>query len=156
MRLHRVRIRVWLCGTTVLWIVLIGTVSHLWFYSYDSIVDCLYDTKTKTEWCLYRGSLYGWHHTYIPSPKTRFERFSTSTPDSVQSASYRISLWIPMLIVTVTWPTVLGSCCVYKSWRKHRRRLAGYCVNCAYNLNENTSGICPECGTTIKETQQSK
>lgn len=34
--------------------------------------------------------------------------------------------------------------------RRWRRRRKGLCVNCAYNLTGNVSGICPECGTKIE------
>jgi len=32
--------------------------------------------------------------------------------------------------------------------------IIGYCVECNYNLTANTSGICPECGTSIPENQR--
>lgn len=35
-------------------------------------------------------------------------------------------------------------------FRCYRRRRDGLCVTCAYNLTGNTSGVCPECGTTIE------
>ena len=33
--------------------------------------------------------------------------------------------------------------------RKRRRRAAGLCAACAYNLTSNTSGACPECGIAV-------
>ena len=30
--------------------------------------------------------------------------------------------------------------------RRHRRRRRGLCLRCAYNLEGNVSGVCPECG----------
>jgi hypothetical protein len=36
-------------------------------------------------------------------------------------------------------------------WLIHKWRLPGHCVNCDYDLRDNTSGICPECGSTIRK-----
>ena len=38
-------------------------------------------------------------------------------------------------------------------WRRRRRRLRerGLCMNCAYDLTGNESGVCPECGTEVEE-----
>ena len=48
-----------------------------------------------------------------------------------------------------------GSCvflvCVVGAWRRHYdpRWQTGHCKQCGYNLTGNTSGRCPECGTTL-------
>ena len=34
--------------------------------------------------------------------------------------------------------------------RARRRRAAGLCVWCEYDLTRNVSGVCPECGTAIE------
>lgn len=39
--------------------------------------------------------------------------------------------------------------------RRERRRAAGLCEACAYNLISITSGICPECGVAIEIADQS-
>ena len=52
-------------------------------------------------------------------------------------------LWVPFLISAA--PTVV-------LWYHDRRRAkAGHCRTCNYNLTGNTTGICPECGTTIAD-----
>jgi len=51
-------------------------------------------------------------------------------------------LWIPFA-VTVTL-SVLG-------WRRSRHR-PGHCRNCSYNLTGNVSGLCPECGTRVPQS----
>jgi hypothetical protein len=33
-------------------------------------------------------------------------------------------------------------------YRRYRRRVAGRCVRCGYDLTGNVSGVCPECGHT--------
>jgi hypothetical protein len=36
---------------------------------------------------------------------------------------------------------------VRRRWRRDRRREAGRCPECGYDLTGNLSGVCPECGT---------
>jgi hypothetical protein len=50
--------------------------------------------------------------------------------------------WLPVGL------TAAGSVPVFVLW-KRRRRPAGYCGRCSYNLTGNTSGVCPECGTAL-------
>ena len=38
-------------------------------------------------------------------------------------------------------------------YRNRKLRSPPHCRACAYNLNGNTSGICPECGTAIISTK---
>lgn len=33
--------------------------------------------------------------------------------------------------------------------RRRRRRKRGLCVRCGYNLTDNVSGVCPECGAAV-------
>jgi hypothetical protein len=53
-----------------------------------------------------------------------------------------LPLWV-LLPVTAIMPILL--------WRRLRKRIPGTCTRCGYNLTGNTSGICPECGTTVRE-----
>ena len=58
----------------------------------------------------------------------------------------RLPLWAPALAfvaILCAWP--LG-----RAIRRRRRRLHGRCESCNYDLTGNTSGVCPECGATIK------
>jgi hypothetical protein len=60
---------------------------------------------------------------------------------------------IHILEITWAWPTIIGSILPliwlgrhgYWRWRMQR----GLCHACGYNLTANTSGICPECGTSV-------
>lgn len=48
-------------------------------------------------------------------------------------------------LVLTTWPAMFF-------WRMRRaatRRRRGLCVKCGYNLADNTTGICPECGNKL-------
>jgi uncharacterized paraquat-inducible protein A len=39
---------------------------------------------------------------------------------------------------------------------QHRRRAMGCCIKCGYSLTGNSSGVCPECGTsTAKDSGNS-
>jgi hypothetical protein len=44
---------------------------------------------------------------------------------------------------------VLPSLRIFNRLRYRRRQRPGLCVQCSYNLNGNTSGVCPECGTPV-------
>lgn len=54
-----------------------------------------------------------------------------------------IPLWIPFLLVAVATGYLF----------LHDRRLIapGHCQSCNYNLTGNLSGICPECGTLVRQ-----
>jgi hypothetical protein len=54
-----------------------------------------------------------------------------------------LPLWIP--VVAVTLPTGV------LFWPGRGRVRACCCVSCGYDLTGNVSGICPECGTPIRE-----
>jgi hypothetical protein len=49
------------------------------------------------------------------------------------------------------WAFGPGVILLYAREKYRRARLYPWCKNCAYNLTGNTSGICPECGTSINE-----
>ncbi len=40
-------------------------------------------------------------------------------------------------------------------WRRFKPKLPGHCLHCSYNLTGNTSGVCPECGSSIPTCIQS-
>ena len=68
-------------------------------------------------------------------------RIVRDSPDSY-TAVY-VPLWLPLLLVAV--PTAL-------LWWRDRRIPPGCCRECAYDLTGNISGVCPECGREIGET----
>jgi len=59
--------------------------------------------------------------------------------------------WEPLVVLAAMF--LIGSVPVLIAERRERRRIARQiekpCPVCGYSLKENTSGICPECGTRI-------
>lgn len=53
-----------------------------------------------------------------------------------------IPLWIAFVLFFV--PSLLA-------WRRSRKPPPSFCQKCGYNLTGNVSGVCPECGTEIKQ-----
>jgi len=63
-----------------------------------------------------------------------------------------VSIWIPLTLSVAlgTYPTIAFIRGPARDWRQRCRRRKGLCINCAYDLTGNESGVCPECGTEIK------
>ncbi len=59
-----------------------------------------------------------------------------------------LPLWL-LLVLFAAYPTVT---CFrgLRPWRQQRRQRQGLCLNCAYDLTGNESGVCPECGTEVR------
>ena len=49
----------------------------------------------------------------------------------------------------IVLPPVVG---MPAALRARSRRRRGLCINCAYDLTGNVSGVCPECGTNLEKT----
>ena len=58
---------------------------------------------------------------------------------------FKLPLHFPLLglLIVVVYP-------ILPTVVKRRRRKAGLCVNCEYDLTGNESGVCPECGTAVE------
>jgi len=57
----------------------------------------------------------------------------------------RLPLYLPLLATVC-----VGAFPVLPPVLRRRRRRAGLCVKCSYDLTGNESGVCPECGTSTK------
>ena len=51
-----------------------------------------------------------------------------------------VPLWMPFVVVGI--PTAFF-------WHRDRRIPPGHCQKCGYDLTDNVSGVCPECGERI-------
>ena len=58
---------------------------------------------------------------------------------------YIIPLWLPLVVLLALTATLF--------YLDRRRVPPGHCRNCGYNLTGNVSGICPECGTKVKNAE---
>jgi hypothetical protein len=56
-----------------------------------------------------------------------------------------VPCWMPSLLLA-GYPAI-----TFARWRaRRRRRRAGRCAKCGYDLTGNVSGVCPECGNKVK------
>ena len=53
--------------------------------------------------------------------------------------------WLPFFLFAA-YPAVAFIRGPLRRWHRRRR---GLCINCAYNLTGNVSGVCPECGKKV-------
>lgn len=72
------------------------------------------------------------------------------TPIHRHAGTVDVRLW---LLVTVSL-VGLGLWCLTQVARMRYRIARGRCIRCRYDLTGNSSGVCPECGTTIPEVSQ--
>lgn len=61
-------------------------------------------------------------------------------------------LWLSPLVVATTLSLVYGT----RYLRIRNRKDAGRCAKCGYDLQGNTSGVCPECGTPLDNVHSRK
>jgi hypothetical protein len=73
------------------------------------------------------------HAVIYPQPAT--------TPPTIIQARYS-----QLMILFGCLPVASMLMLIHAYQVRHRR---GHCRNCGYNLTGNTSGVCPECGTTL-------
>jgi hypothetical protein len=93
----------------------------------------------------YTGTQYCWYqHLW---PVTTLPSFSDPRWQKEPYRMLRISYAVPAILIGV--PAIPLARRTRRRWRIYRRAANGLCIQCAYNLTGNTSGVCPECGTRI-------
>ena len=58
------------------------------------------------------------------------------------------TLYVPHWVLVAT-TAALPVARLARAWTARRRRRAGRCPSCNYDLTANTSGVCPECGKAL-------
>ena len=103
-----------------------------------------------------RGHITLLHSEYQSSPGKRFFmhgigyenwcRFEVLSMDKrgFRHWNVRFPIWA-VFILFAAHPTVAF---IRGPLRRRRRRRKGWCMTCGYDLTGNTTGICPECGTS--------
>lgn len=92
------------------------------------------------------GAVFSWKVQNQISPGTDLGFPSRLSPQTIQVLSSGHFHWnldqvAGLLNLVALW-------LFWREWRKPKSR-PGYCNTCGYNLTGNTSGVCPECGSTI-------
>ena len=74
--------------------------------------------------------------------------FSLGPFTAVYSQEHRVHVYIWLAVpVFAAYPTIA---LIRGPLRRRRRRKRGLCLDCAYNLTGNTSGVCPECAAKVE------
>jgi hypothetical protein len=68
---------------------------------------------------------------------------SLRTPGAV--TQLHIYLWVPLVLCV----GIIAARLIV--WNRQRRKPAGSCQHCGYDLTGNVSGICPECGKAVAD-----
>ncbi len=79
----------------------------------------------------------------VPSPAT------PASPGNVYVTSQHVAVAVPLWMIAVLLAIYPSIAFFRGPLRRYRRRQHGLCLNCAYDLTANVSGVCPECGVPI-------
>ena len=85
--------------------------------------------------------------TYSRLPTPSFHVSCRRHPIAGSWLAVGFPIWLPLVLFTA-YPTLAF---IRGPLRRHRRRKRGLCVRCGYDLTGNVSGVCPECGTEVKQ-----
>jgi hypothetical protein len=85
------------------------------------------------------GRAIGWRAARLPYLSPWWKPAYRAGPER---GRYVLPLWIP---------AALGA--IVAAWLRRRDGLyaLGHCQKCGYDLTGNKSGVCPECGTKLKD-----
>jgi hypothetical protein len=81
----------------------------------------------------------------------RIKRVLTGPRSKAERDAANVLIVVPYWFVAVIFglPCVPWSLRIRRRLRARRRRAAGRCPRCGYDLTGNTSGVCPECGAPV-------
>ena len=86
-----------------------------------------------------------------PGFNRSWHAYPTSVAYGVERAPFGeyVAVWVhPILPLAICVPIPVVAF-IRGPMRRWRRRRHSQCLTCGYNLTDNTSGICPECGTKM-------
>ena len=72
----------------------------------------------------------------------RFRWRASLYPTEFHTSAVAMPFWVPFALFTA-YPAIAFVRGPVRRWRRRRK---GWCINCAYDLTGNVSGVCPECG----------
>jgi hypothetical protein len=82
-----------------------------------------------------------------------FARFSHVATWREHATGVQVTLTTQQLSFPIWPPAILFAILPFRRFaadqQYRKRRARGLCSACSYNLTANTSGVCPECGTTV-------
>ena len=114
-----------------------------WEMRCDSSSGYFYNPKLGLRW-LPQG-VHGPRDVILPGQKVP-EGVIFVEPSFRVEHYVRISLWVPLLLLSAMPSAALVLFVLAWAKRRHRRA-QGLCVSCTYDLTGNVSGVCPECGS---------
>jgi hypothetical protein len=143
---------------------LLGGLGCLYAYSYsyglgDDHTE-LHDRVGGLSFLVYRGTLFVERYpisagVFPPGDQSRLWLMRAGWTVVPPWAVAAIPLWFPGFVLVL-----LGGArywvVAWSSYRRRRRRRRGVCVTCGYDLTGNVSGVCPECGTAVPPSAESK
>jgi len=79
--------------------------------------------------------------TLVKLPLVAYLGYNSQLGFGIARLDYRVPLWL--------FGVPASLAIAFSPKRRWRRRRAGRCIYCGYNLTGNLSGVCPECGERI-------
>jgi hypothetical protein len=90
-----------------------------------------------------RGQVFDWHI----GAHTQKESVGYPIHPGEGEWDWSVPIWL-MPVLFAAYPTIAF---IRGPFRRYRRRRKGLCLRCGYDLTGNVSGVCPECGSEVKQ-----
>lgn len=152
-------LRIWECGDERVWV----QVSRSWSLSLVSagillVLAALWPLMSRRVMLAAGVALLLWAgvYSYLNTwPDGAIGVFFTDRPWTKSAFAVRARLDPTYLlgIALGVWQMALGVSMIRHGYP---RPMPGHCGNCGYNLTGNTSGICPECGRSVRNEDSQK